>query len=843
MKPFSTVAIPHRDIQEGKFKMETYAADLWEVAKGTASEEYRDRDIFLSRTYETQGLKQILNEAEKRLKGAPSDSVIQLQTPFGGGKTHTLIYLYHKAKQWGAKVFVFSGDKSEVKHSTIWEEMEKQLSGKIDRFKGEVPPGGEKLKEFLKEHEPVLILMDELHSYLTAALAKKVGDSNLATQSLVFIQNLTNVVKSLDKTALFMSLPASCPYPDETSEALLQSLKQIAGRVEKIYTPVSDEEVADVIRRRLFSRIEEDKARMIVKEFVDYAEKERLLPEGMEKSLYRDRFLKSYPFQPEVIDVLYKRWGSFPTFQRTRGVLRLLAMVVHSLINSKRPYIRVADFNLSNEEIRRELIKHIGSEYDSVIAQDITSPNSGAKRVDRAMGDSYLPYCFGTSVATTIFMYSFSGGPDRGATIGEIKLSSAEPSVDSSIVVDTVKKLKEQLFYLSDHGLFFTNTPNLYKILHDKMETLNSEQINYTEKELLKEHLGNHFENYIWTGDSRDIPDTRALKLIILNKENGLNDIFENYGERPRIYKNTLIFLLKDSSQIIRFNNEIKKMLAWKLIEKDKNIRLTDNEKREIKEEIKKSEELLKGALRDLYRKVYLPSREGFKEIDMGISTYGSGRTIDKEVYERLRQDEELALNIAPVFLLDKYLKSGQYVETKKIYEAFLKVPGEMRIPSDEVLKTAIKKGVREGIFGMGRLNNGNPVCAYFKEDCEVELCDGEILVRKEICEEKIENKYKADTTEKVEKTINEEITYEPGYKKPSQLDLFSHMRFEIRVPSGKLSDFTRTLRYIKDKFKHVSIKISLEALEGQISKSEYEEKIKEAFQQSEIIVEKEELE
>ncbi len=173
-------------------------------------------------------------------------------TPFGGGKTHTLIYLYHKAKEWGANVVVFSGAKLGSKDNTLWEEFENQLNGKIERFKGKTPPGGEELKKFLKQYEPLLILMDEVHAYLVGTLTEKVGESTLATQSLLFIQNLTNTVKTSDRTLIFMSLPASCPYGDDASEKLLQNLKRIVGRVERVYTPVSDEEVAGVIRRRLF---------------------------------------------------------------------------------------------------------------------------------------------------------------------------------------------------------------------------------------------------------------------------------------------------------------------------------------------------------------------------------------------------------------------------------------------------------------------------------------------------------------------------------------------------------------------------------------------------------------
>jgi len=433
MRPFIEVAIPHRDILKGRFALETYAADLWEVYKGSAPVDYCDADTFFSKTFETKGLEEIVNIAERKLQGQPSDSVIQLQTPFGGGKTHTLIYLYHKAKMRGYNVFVFSGDKFGSKDNTLWEEMEKQLTGKIENFKGKIP-GGDAIKNFLQKHEPLLILMDEVHAYLVTTLAEKIGESSLSTLTMVFIQNLTNVIKTMPKSIMFLSLPSSNPYNDESSERTLASLKNIVGRVERVFTPINDEEISDVVKRRLFQEIDYDEANRTITKFLDYAQRENLLPEGVDRGVYKERFSRSYPFQPEVIDVLYKRWGSIPQFQRTRGVLRLLALVVYSLMSSRKPYIRLADFNLGNEEIRRELIRYIGQEYDSIIAQDITGSNSGAKKVDASLGDAYRAYCFGTSCATTIFMYSFSGGPEREATLSDVKLSSAEFNVSSSIV-------------------------------------------------------------------------------------------------------------------------------------------------------------------------------------------------------------------------------------------------------------------------------------------------------------------------------------------------------------------------------------------------------------------------
>ncbi|MCC6048503.1 MAG: DUF499 domain-containing protein, partial [Thermodesulfobacterium sp.] len=450
MRPFTTVAVPHEDIFKDKLTMDVFAADLWQVYKGTAPAEYQDPGEFFRKTFLTKGMSSLIDVVRKRLEGGDGDSVIQLQTPFGGGKTHSLIALYHKAKtEFNAKVVVLSGTEFDPRETFLWEEIERQLTGKVDILKGNISPGKEKLRKVLENHQPLLILMDEVLEYTIKADGVKVGNTTLGAQTLCFMQELTETLSTLSNAVLVFTLPSSLlEHFDEKGEKRFQQLQKVVGRKEKVLTPIKDEEVAHVIRKRLFKYVDESLAEEIIQGFTDYAEREGFLK--MDKVLYKQRFKASYPFQPEVIDVLYKRWGSFPTFQRTRGVLRLLALVVKSLKDANLPFISLGDIDLSNEEIRRELIKHIGSEYDSVIAADITSSNSGAKKVDASLGLSYLSFRLGTKIATTIFMYSFSGGPEKGATLSEIKLSVARPEFQSSIIVEALEKLRNALFYLSD---------------------------------------------------------------------------------------------------------------------------------------------------------------------------------------------------------------------------------------------------------------------------------------------------------------------------------------------------------------------------------------------------------
>lgn len=881
MRPFSAIAIPHKDILEGTFTKDTFAANLWEVYKGRASEEYQDPDIFFKRTYLTEGIKTLLDIVARRFKGKDGYSAIQLQTPFGGGKTHSLIGLYHKAKEWDAKVVVIDGYAFSPKETMIWEEIERQLTGRVEKLKGNIPPAGEQLRELFLDHQPLLILMDEILEYTIASSGIRVGESTLASQVLNFMRYLTDTIRTIDKTALVITYPSVSHYNNH-GQRLLNQLQLRSGRISMPYSPVRDEEIYDVIGKRFFTNIDRKAAKDVIDEFLDYAELEKLLPEGIDRSSYREKFLKSFPFQPEVIDVLYKRWGSFPIFERTRGVLFLLASVVHSLKDSTISFIRLADFDLRDDRIRTILIDVVGPEYNSIIAQDITSTDSGAKRVDKNLPSTYSPYSLGMKAATTIFMCSFSGGPERGVVIDDIKLACAEPTIPSAIVVDVVNKLTDPFVSLyldfKDGKYLFTDQIPLRRVLANKMDSLKNEETRSLEKQLLSECLGKayYFEcPIIWPKISKDIPDTKGLKLIVsrVQDDEKCKEFLNNYGERPRVYQNTVIFLCPLDAERPGFENFLRGKLAWQLIEKDKTLPLTDNQRKEVKENIKKAETEDREHIRTLYRVVLLPSKGGFKEIDLGIPTYGTDISIDKEIYDRLRSEGEVLENLAPLILKERYLKDRDYVEIKNILGSFFKTPGEIRIISDEVLKDCVKEGVGFGLFGLGDIENKEPICRHFKIEFSPKLIEGEILIKAELClpepEERMsdgefqsyiskirEGKTIESIGEIKEKFTNYTLSPEQKGKFENEIkekikelggvtpvDKYHNINLKLDVPTGKLADIVRIVNYIKSKFDAVNIKVEISMQGGEIAISDYEDKIKEAVNQANVTIEKEEVE
>jgi len=838
MKPFQIVAVPHDDVVEGRLTNEVFAADLWEVFKGTAPIDYRSSERFFEKTFMTRGLQNLIDVVEKRLHGEGGDPVIQIETPFGGGKTHALIALYHKGEEWGAKRAVVAGTVLSG-NVRLWELLEEQLTGKVELLKGEASPGRERIKRLLLDNRPVLILMDEVLEYVTKAAGVKVGETTLAAQTLAFLQELSEAVSVTPGTALVITLPSSrMEHFDENAEEAYAKLKKISGRLEKVFSPVDDDEISQIIRRRLFKSIDMEEVKKEVREFMEYAERNSILPIGMEPSEYRKRFESSYPFLPEVIDVLYQRWGSFPNFQRTRGVLRLLAMVIHSVKDKNLPYISLADFDLSNQGIRRELLEFAGNEFDGIINSDITSQSSGARKAEANLGESYRHLNLGVRAATTIFMYSFSGGKERGATKREIKRSATTLHNPASVVGDLIDELSKTLFYLQTDGekYFFTTKPNINRLILLKMENVHEHQIEEAEREFLKKKAGSGIKVYVWPESPSDIPDTPEFKLVILKEENNefAERILSTKGSSPRIFRNTLFFLFPTESGKKELENAIRRLIAFKEILSDRNLELDKEEIERLKKELKELETRTEELLRNAYRLLKIPAKSGLKEEDLGAPIYGEGKKLSEEVLEFLINRNEILRKIAPVVIVHKYLNSKEAVLIKDIYDASLKTRGEVRFKGLDTLVNSVKEGVKEGIFGVGTEKDGKVKCVYFKEE-PISLDENWYIVKPEICDEsKVEEREVPKSAS--DRTVNllaesQELNYSSEIKTTSVTeDYIDKVEFEIELPKGRVYEVSKLLNFLDSKFSNVTIKVV--ATGGRISKSEDEQLIQETLRQ-----------
>jgi hypothetical protein len=509
----------------------------------------------------------------------------------------------------------------------------------------------------------------------------------------------------------------------------------------------------------------------------------------------------------------------------------------------------LADFDLANQGIRNELVNYIGTHFNSVIGNDITDFGAGAQKVDLSLGTTFQGLKLGTRAATTIFMYSFSGGSEHGATIGEIKRSATTVDNPAATVTEAVEQLGGTLFFLQhpDERYFINDQPNINRIFLTKMENIHGDKITTVELELLQKGVsGSKFRVYPWEENSANIKDSEDLKLVILKKGNDdiITNIIKNNGQTPRVNKNTIFFLYPLETERPGFTNMIKRKLAWETIEGEKNLGLSDEQKKYVKKELGQANEKMETAINDLYRIVAMPVKDGIRTNDLGIPTWGDKKTLIQSLYDKLRADGEILETIAPIILTDKYLKDKDFVLTKQIYEASIKTPGEPRPVNKEVFEKGFTEGARVGIFGLGKLENGNPICLYYKETPTVAFTDNEIIISEKVCKAlraksidiiDIKNYPPQKEGEKSPNGITESNL---AVVNPPVKNILTIIKLNFVVPKGKVSDIARVMTYLQLKFG--TLDLSLTAKDGSMTKQEYIDKVKEAFQQLGIEVKEE---
>jgi len=873
MKPWWQVAIPHRDVREGRIS--DFAADLRSIIRGEASVEYIDPETFFRRTHLTKGLENIVSDVLVTLsREGEKGKVIQIQTPFGGGKTHALVYLYHLFKNGErfkhipdiekildkiglknvpkVKVAVFVGTAQDpLRGKTPWGEIAEQL-GAYELVKEHdekrLSPGREIIEKILNNNKPVLLLIDELTEYIVKA--KEFED-----QVFAFSQELTEAVsKSLTQCVLVCTLPSSAPY-GERGEKVLKQLQRIFGRMQVIYTPVEGEEIYEIIRKRLFEDLGDPKEHEIVaSEYFDlYQRLGEEVPPEFREIRYKEKIKKAYPFHPETIDVLFERWGTIPTFQRTRGVLRLLAEIVHDnfVRQDPSPLIQPANINLSNSRIRRMLIEHVGEEFESVLGSDIVGDNARTVKIDRQMGSEYAKFKVATGLATSIFFYSFPATERRGISIQRLRVAFLRKEIPPAIVGDALKKLEDidgPLYLHFEKGLYyFSSQVGLNRIILDREEAIKEEEIKEEIKRRIEKIAGKDFEVYVWPASNADIPDNKKLKLVILplelminspNTDNFIQDILTNYSTGYRTYKNTLMFLVADPNEYDGLKESVRRYLALKTITSDKEVQktLTEADKNRANKWFKDKESEVWFKVISTYRYLIKGSKDGLKKFDLGIPIVGEKPSFTMRVKHYLKDQEILLDKLSPKVLLEKtFSEKDERKSLVEIWEAFLKYYELPLLESESVLKSAVAKGVQDGIFG---LLIGDKVW-YEESVSPPEISDDAIVVRKEIAA-KMREEVKGEKIEReITPTKPKEVKALPQVGKES----LRKIAIEAEIPWDKLSDLIRgVFMPLNREGAKISLKIKIEAMsEKGISKDTLDLKVRETLQQigAKIIEEK----
>ncbi|NMO02344.1 ATP-binding protein [Gordonia sp. TBRC 11910] len=430
------IIAPHPDVQSGNFNAAEFAADLYTVASGQSAGEYGDPAAFFARTYLTAGLRDLIDRNVRRLAGDMNASpVVNLQTNFGGGKTHSMLALWHLASKHPLTDYpddvaqvaaplttirrpiqraalvgnMMEPAKPDTRDGrpgirTMWGELAWQLGGAdayeivADADRASTNPGAA-LRELFELYSPAVILIDEWVAYarlLVSAENRPAGD--FETQ-FTFAQTLTEAAKAVAGIQVVISIPASSNASDdeisdeevggESGREALRRLKHVVGRTADQWLPASSHESFEIVRRRIFETPDAQAMSQIsnvaqrVVEF--YRKNSTSFPRDSHTSEYIDRIKRSYPIHPELFDRLYEDWSTLDRFQRTRGVLRMMNQIVGTLwrSNDASPLILPGTIPLDDDKVFTEVTTYLEDQFKPIINADVAGEGSVPFSIDK----------------------------------------------------------------------------------------------------------------------------------------------------------------------------------------------------------------------------------------------------------------------------------------------------------------------------------------------------------------------------------------------------------------------------------------------------------------------------
>lgn len=776
LRPWREVITPHDDVASGQYQQAEFAADLWQVHLGEGGPEYKEPIEFFRRTYLTESLRQLLVKAIQRVNTGSGDPVVQLQTNFGGGKTHSMLALYHLLGRTDARelpgvddllaeagvqdipkvkrvVLVgnkispgnpsVKGDGTVVK--TLWGELAYQLGGKraFDSIKNDdknATNPGDALRKLFNEYGPCLILIDEWVAYARQLHDDATLPGGTFDTQFSFAQALTESARLAKNTLLVVSLPASDTATASPSAAdevevgglrgrqALDRLRNVIGRVESSWRPASAEEGFEIVRRRLFNPIT-DNALFKARDNVAHAYAELYRTQAQEfppetrEGDYEKRIKAAYPIHPEVFDRLYGDWSTLVKFQRTRGVLRLMASVIHALWQGgdRNPLIQPANIPIDDTRVQFELTRYLSDNWPPIIERDIDGPNSTPARIDDE-NPNLGRYQATRRVARTIYLGSAptTDRANAGLEDRRIKLGCAVPGESPAVFGDALRRLASSATYLFSDGprYWYSTTPTVAKLAEDRAEQLRREPDRvYREIETrlhadLDKQRGDFSRIHVLPGTSGDVPDDYEARLVVLSSDhphvrNGqsaalaaASEIIEKRSTTPRQFRNSLVFLAADQERLQELEDAVRRFLAWQSIVTEVDaLNLRPDQARQARDQLQTMDGTVAGRLPETYQWLLVPSQvDPRAPLTIDPIRLSGADSLAIRASKKLRNDDLLVTNLGATSLkleLDRTpLWRGDHVSVQQLIQDFASYPYLPRLRDPVVLTEAISNGL-----------------------------------------------------------------------------------------------------------------------------------------------------
>ncbi|MGE5585758.1 MAG: Swt1 family HEPN domain-containing protein [Bacillota bacterium] len=775
LKPWREVVSPQPDVASGRYQQAEFAADLWQVYLGEGSDEYKNPVEFFRRTYLTESLKRLLVGAVQRLSEAGGDPVVQLQTNFGGGKTHSMLALFHLfsgtppaelpgveavLKESGATTLsrvrpvvlvgnrlspgspVTKPDGTVVR--TLWGELAWQLGGRpafelvrADDERATSP--GDVLRQLFNAYGPCLILIDEWVAYARQLHdAADLPGGSFETQ-FTFAQALTESAKAARQCLVVISLPASDTGTSPHAQAsdvevggargreALDRLRNVIGRVESSWRPASPHESFEIVRRRLFQPLsdpEQYKARdVVVRAFADlYRTQPQEFPNECRESAYEQRLKDAYPIHPEIFDRLYTDWSTLLKFQRTRGVLRLMAAVIHSLWEKgdRNPLILPSTIPIDDTRVQFELTRYLSDNWVPVLEKDVDGPNSHPMRLDSEVPNlGRLSAC--RRAARTIYLGSAptAEAAHRGLEDRHIKLGCVMPGESPAVFGDALRRLASTATYLYQDGsrYWYSTQPTVTKLAEDRAEQLEREpdKVWHEIEDRVRENVrktGDFGRIYLFPQSTQDVLDDLEARLVVLgpatphtrDKDSpalaAARQILESRGSAPRLFRNTLVFLAADKTRLQDLEEAVRRYLAWELILRDQEqLNLSRYQVRQAEEQRRSAETTIAARLPETYHWLLVPGQTTPQApVEWEAMRLQSDDALAARASKKLRNDELLVATLAGTRLrmeLDRVpLWRGDHVAIRQLVEDFARYLYLPRLKNPAVLVGAVSDGV-----------------------------------------------------------------------------------------------------------------------------------------------------
>ncbi|HOU29508.1 MAG TPA: Swt1 family HEPN domain-containing protein, partial [Thermoleophilia bacterium] len=787
LTPWREVVQPHSDVQSGRYDQAEFAADLHQVYSGQGMPEYSDPVEFFRRTYLTEGLQQLLEQALRRLSGTGGVPIVDLQTNFGGGKTHSLLALYHlfggtpaselagvheilRAAEVGeapaAHRAVLVGTKiapgqvhrkldgTEV--HTLWGELAWQLGGSegyalvADADRTATNPGAA-LDELFARYSPCLVLIDEWVAYARQLWGKDSLPAGTFDTHFTFAQALTEAAKAVPRTLVVISIPASAPAQaggsageplaadvevgGEGGKAALDRLRNVIGRMESPWRPASAEESFEIVRRRLFEPLSAEGARQrdavakVFREF--YKSQQKEFPQGCGESAYERRIKAAYPIHPELFDRLYNDWSALPRFQRTRGVLRLMAGVIHELWEGgdQGPLILPCSVPLDEPLVASELTRYLEDAWKPIIDTDVDGPEALPVKLDQENPNfGKLRAC--RRVARTVFLGSAPTvrSPNKGIDMRGIKLGSVLPGESPAVFGDALRRMTEHATHLYvDAGRYWFDTQtSITQLAKDRAAEYSEDDVHV---ELLKhvrgqcKKRGEFAAVHVAPASSADVPDEDVVRLVVLGPQyphsakagdetrarTAAAELLESRGPSPRRYRNMLVFLAPDMARLEELDAAVRQYLAWDSIDRDKEtLNLSAFFMRQAEERRQAALDAIRQRVPETYIWLLAPEQkveEAAGSATIGPLTWSATRAngageLAERVSAKMVREELLIPKYSGVLLrreLDRiplWPPEKEHINTRQLWEYFAQYLYLPRLRDAQVLAEAIRDGV-----------------------------------------------------------------------------------------------------------------------------------------------------